>query len=250
MAKLKFIVIGLILVLIAAFIFVYTHGSNRSLSLTNFFHPSRQNTSSFNKHAYSLTDPASIWVIVNKKHPLNPINYTPSDLTVPAVALRVPGNDSMQMRSQAAKALEQMFSDAKAQGIQLMLASGYRSYDYQLNLYNGYVASMGQAKADETSARPGHSEHQTGLAVDIEPVSKNCELDPCFANTPEGQWLAANAYKYGFLLRYTPDKVQVTGYASEPWHYRYIGTQLAAELHKTNIKTLEEFFNVTGGTSY
>lgn len=206
--------------------------------------------SAFNKSRYSLSDPASIWVIVNKKRPLNPINYTPTDLVVPSVPLRVPGNDSMQIRKITARALETMFAAAKDKGLVLMLSSGYRSYAYQTNLYNGYTKASGRASADKSSARPGHSEHQTGLAVDIEPASRLCELEQCFATTPEGKWLAANAYKYGFILRYTSDKVSVTGYENEPWHYRYVGTDLAIEMHKDGIKTLEEFFGVQGGTSY
>ena len=204
----------------------------------------------FNKKQYSLTDPTSIWVIVNKQHPLNPKDYAPSDLVVPNVPLRVPGNESMEVRQVTATALEAMFAAAKTQGINLMLSSGYRSYVYQVNLYNGYVQSQGQAAADTESARPGYSEHQTGLAADLEPVSRNCEVEQCFAATPEGEWLVANAYKYGFIIRYTADKVPVTGYEYEPWHVRYVGTALSNEMHKDGIETLEEFFGVSGGQSY
>jgi D-alanyl-D-alanine carboxypeptidase len=207
-------------------------------------------TDSFDKKQYSLTDPKSIWVIVNKPHGLDPLDYAPSDLTVPSVPLRVPGNESMQVRKVTASALEQLFAGAKSAGLNLMLASGYRSYAYQVGLYNGYVQSQGQAAADTTSARPGHSEHQTGLAADIEPAAKSCELDACFGATPEGKWLAANAYKYGFIIRYTEDKVSITGYEYEPWHVRYVGIPLAAELHNTHVETLEEFFGVSGGTNY
>lgn len=131
-----------------------------------------------------------------------------------------------------------------------MLSSGYRSYNYQTSLYSNYVKNEGQTAADTQSARPGHSEHQTGLAADIEPASRNCEVDQCFATTPEGKWLAANAYTYGFIIRYPADKVDVTGYEYEPWHIRYIGAPLATELHNQGIETLEEFFGVSGGPSY
>lgn len=207
-------------------------------------------SSSFNKQLYSLTDPTSLWVIVNKQHPLSPKDYVPADLVVPSVPLRVPGNDSMQLRKVTADAMTKMFADAKSQGIDLMLASGYRSYDYQVNLYNGYVKSEGQATADTQSARPGYSEHQTGLAADVEPVSRNCEVDPCFGNTPEGKWLATNAYQYGFIIRYTPGNQTVTGYEPEPWHIRYVGTYLSKQMHAQNIDTLEQFFGVSGGTVY
>ncbi len=208
------------------------------------------NQSEFNKHQYSIDDPASIWIVVNKTRPLKPTNYAPSDLVVPAVPLRVPGNQTMQLRKAAADALTQMFADAKTQGISLMVSSGYRSYNYQVSLYNGYVQSDSKSAADRYSARPGHSEHQTGLALDIEPASRNCELQACFADTPEGQWLNANAYKYGFWLRYTTDKEPVTGFENEPWHYRYVGKDLAAELHRTGTKTLEEFFGLPAAPDY
>ena len=209
-----------------------------------------QGSAAFNKHQYSLTNPASIWVVVNKQHPLNPINYAPTDLVVPNIPLRVPGNETMQVRAVTAQALETMFAAAEQQGIDLMLASGYRSYSYQTGLYNGYVQTQGQAVADQQSARPGYSEHQTGLAADLEPVSRNCELAQCFATTPEGLWLAANGYKYGFIIRYTTGNENITGYEAEPWHVRYIGVDLATELHKTGVQTLEQFFGVSGGTTY
>jgi len=204
----------------------------------------------FNKKQYSLTNPTSIWVIVNKQHPLQPATYVPPDLTVPDVPLRSPGAANMQMRAVTATALEQMFAGAKQAGINLQVVSAYRSYSYQQTLYSGYVSEVGQAAADEESARAGYSEHQTGLSVDIGAANGVCVLEACFGGTPEGEWLAANAYKYGFLLRYPADKTTITGYEYEPWHFRYIGTALSNEMHKENIQTLEEFFNVSGGTVY
>ena len=156
----------------------------------------------------------------------------------------------MQLRAEPATALEEMFAAAKSDGIQLMLSSGYRSYDYQVSLYDGYVSSAGQTQADIQSARPGYSEHQTGLAFDAEPVSRTCELEQCFADTPEGKWLATHAYEYGFILRYTPADIATTGYESEPWHFRYVGKALATEMHKKGVATLEKFFKITGGHSY
>jgi len=206
--------------------------------------------SGFNKKQYSLTDPTSIWIIVNKQHPLNPKDYAPSDLVVPNVPLRVPGNESMEVRHVTATALQTMFAAAKSQGINLMLASGYRSYGYQVSLYNGYIQTQGQATADTQSARPGYSEHQTGLAADLEPASRICEVEQCFAGTAEGKWLVANAYKYGFIIRYSADKVAVTGYEYEPWHVRYVGTALSGEMRQEGIETLEEFFGVSGGPNY
>lgn len=245
--------IGALLIGATAFAFFEHHGSKPVATPPSGSNTTSGNTGSigtFNKKQYSLNDPTSIWVIVNKPRPLNPVSYAPPDLIVPNVPLRVPGNETMQVRKAVAEALEQLFTAAKADGLQLMLASGYRSYTYQVNLYNGYVQSQGQASADQASARPGHSEHQTGLAADIEPANKKCELEACFGQLPEGAWLASNAYKYGFIIRYPADKVPITGYEYEPWHVRYIGTPLAIELHKSDVKTLEEYFDVRGGTSY
>jgi D-alanyl-D-alanine carboxypeptidase len=206
---------------------------------------------SFNKQQLSLSDPASLWVIANKTHQLNPATYAPANLVNPAVPLRLAkGNEEMHLRADAAAALEQLVTSADGQGIKLMLASGYRSYNFQVNLYNGYVRQQGQAEADKQSARPGYSEHQTGLAADLEPLSRTCEVEQCFDATPEGKWLAANAYKYGFIIRYLKDKTHVTGYEYEPWHIRYIGTDLSQEMHKQHIGTLEEFFGLPAAPDY
>lgn len=204
----------------------------------------------FNKQRYSLTNPNSIWVVVNKQRPLNPRDYAPLDLVFPKVPQRVPGDESMQLRSSAATALEAMFAAAKQSGLDLMLSSGYRSYSYQNYIYNSYVRSQGQAATDQQSARPGYSEHQTGMAVDIAPVSRVCDTDPCFADTPEGKWLATNAYRFGFILRYSSGSESLTGYEYEAWHFRYVGTILAAEMHKEHIATMEQFFGVSGGATY
>lgn len=204
-------------------------------------------SSTFDKNAESLTNPASIWVLVNKKHPLDPLSYTP-DLTNPAVALK-PGRraEELQISKVVAKPLDDMFTAASTAGRHLMLSSGYRSYTYQIRVYNSIVSTKGQSAADEESARPGYSEHQTGLAVDVAPLNGRCELHQCFESTSEGQWVATNAYKYGFIVRYPKDKQTVTGYEYEPWHLRYVGQELAGEMHKQHITTLEEFFDISGG---
>lgn len=211
---------------------------------------SQPKTVSFNKKQYSLIDPSSIWVVVNKHRPLNPQQYAPSDLVVPKVPLRVPGNETMQLRKEAASALETMLADSKSQGVPMMLSSGYRSYSYQVSLYGSYVKTNGVTTTDNFSAHPGYSEHQTGLAVDIEPLNQQCDVEQCFADLPAGKWIAANAYKYGFILRYTADKVQITGYMYEPWHIRYVGIALSTQMHKQDIKTLEEFFNLPAAPNY
>lgn len=206
--------------------------------------------STFNKQAYSTTDPASLWVIVNKQHPISPVTYLPSDLRKPAVTLRVPGATEMELRDTAATATQNLFAAAQAAGYNLQVSTAYRGYTYQKTLYDSYVAKSGQAAADTFSARPGYSEHQTGWALDIRTVDNQCPLEACFGDLPAGKWLAANAYQYGFILRYPADKTVVTGYSYEPWHFRYVGTELAAEMHRQGITTMEEFFGVSGGPNY
>ncbi len=190
----------------------------------------------------SATNPASISVIVNKTHPLNPLTYTPAQLVVPNIPLRSNITDNeKQVSSVMAPALEAMVSAAKQQGVLINLRSGYRSYALQQKLYNYYVQTQGQAQADMYSAKPGYSEHQTGLAVDLGDVNvPSCNVQDCFADTAAGKWLDTNAYKYGFILRYPNGKQGATGYAYEPWHYRYVGTVLATKMYKQHIPTLEQ----------
>jgi D-alanyl-D-alanine carboxypeptidase len=208
-----------------------------------------KNSKNFNKKQFSFNDPASIWAVVNKGRAL-PSSYTPVDLVAPNVPLRLPGSDpEMQIRAVAAADLQEMFNNAKKQGLNLMLSSGYRSYVLQQSVYGSNVNSEGQQGADSSSAKPGHSEHQTGLAVDVEPSSRECEVEPCFANTTEGKWLAANSFKYGFIIRYQKNQEKLTGYEYEPWHVRYVGKDLAEQIHDSN-KTLEQFFGLPAFTDY
>lgn len=211
----------------------------------------RSPAQAFNKGLHSHSDPNSIWVVVNKKLPLQPSDYSPTDLVVPRVALGLPASGGfMSLRRPAAVALEQMATAAIKDGAHLMIASGYRSYRSQVVVYDSEVHGYGQAYADRDSARPGHSEHQTGLAVDLEPTSRQCEIADCFATTKEGKWLTIHAADYGFIQRYTADKIFVTGYRAEAWHFRYVGADLASELKKQSTTTLEEFFNLPAAANY
>lgn len=191
----------------------------------------------FNKSQYSLEDPTSIWVIVNKQRPL-PSTYEPSDLINAGGGL---------LRAEAAAALDQLLKAAEANQTPMSVLSAYRSYVNQQNTYSSWVAKDGQAVADTYSARPGHSEHQTGLAADL--GNGTCNLETCFGNTTTGQWLAANAYKYGFVIRYPNGKQTITGYQYEPWHIRYVGNNLAAEIQRTGL-TLEEYFQLSPAPTY
>ena len=153
------------------------------------------------------------------------------------------------MRPEAAQAAQQLIDGAKKEQIQLKIISGYRSYATQERLYDSYVQKYGQAAADTYSARPGHSEHQTGLAADLGNSDGTCDFDTCFSNTQAGKWLAAHTHEYGFIIRYQQKQTQVTGYQYEPWHIRYVGKDLANELHSKN-QTMEEFFGLPAAPSY
>jgi len=126
---------------------------------------------------------------------------------------------------------------AAEEGLDIWLASGFRSYDTQDRIYNNYVDSYGQETADTFSARPGHSEHQTGLAIDVNTI------DDSFAGTPEAIWLEEHAHEYGFIIRYPKGKESITGYKYEPWHIRYLGVEKAEEVYKSGL-TLEEFLGI------
>ena len=201
----------------------------------------------FDASQHSIDEPGSPWWIVNRERPL-PDGYVPPDLTIPNVRLRLdPSAEQMQFSRQATPAIEEMFAAAQADGVELVFGSGYRSEALQRQFYESYVARDGQAAADRYSARPGTSEHQTGLAVDITTPSGVCHLEICFEDTPQGQWVAENAHKHGFIIRYLDSKEDITGYQYEPWHLRYVGVELATELHEAN-QTMEEFFDLVSAT--
>jgi len=195
----------------------------------------------FNKKSYSNTDPTSVWVIVNKKHAL-PGGYVPAELVVPSVPLNLSASSQqMQVSSAMAPSLEQMVTAAQHDGINLKLNSGYRSEALQKKLFDNYAARDGVAAAATYSAYPGTSEHQTGLAADLMAANGQCTLEICFADTPEGQWLTAHAHEYGFIIRYPQGKQDITTYQYEPWHIRFVGKELAAQLYSSGL-TMEEFF--------
>ena len=144
----------------------------------------------------------------------------------------------MKLVSYAKDAFEKMCKDAKEEDLNIIAMSSYRSYNYQLNLYNRYLKEDGQEAADSYSARPGYSEHQTGLAVDI---YNGKEDYTNFEKTKEFEWMQKNAHKYGFILRYPKDKTDLTGYVYESWHYRYVGVKIATYIKENNL-CYEEYY--------
>ena len=131
-----------------------------------------------------------------------------------------------------------MATDALNDNMNIRIVSAYRSYEYQENLYNGYLKKESREKVDTYSARAGYSEHQTGLAIDIDNGVTDYNK---FHLTQEFNWMQKNAYKYGFIMRYPQDKINITGYKYESWHYRYVGYDIAKYIHDHNI-TYEEYY--------
>ena len=187
----------------------------------------------------SIDVPGSPWWLVNRDRPL-PDGYVPPDLVVPAVPLR-PDRDSIELSAPAARAFEAMVADAATAGFALQLNGGYRSYEHQQELYDLYVDTYGPDAAADLVAEPGTSEHQTGLAADVGLV--DLPADATFGETPASAWVAANAHRFGFVVRYPPAKADITGYRNEPWHLRHLGVGLATELF-TSGRTMEEHFGL------
>ncbi|VXB65405.1 D-alanyl-D-alanine carboxypeptidase family protein [Arthrobacter sp. 9AX] len=187
--------------------------------------------------------------MVNKRRPLVPADYVPTDLVQPAVATTASG-ESVLLNGTTAAAAESMFAAAAQQGVAMVLASGYRSYTTQVATYNGYVASRGQADADTASARPGYSEHQTGWAFDIADGGGACAFQPCFAEQPAAVWAKANGHRFGFVVRYPWMFHPITGYYYEPWHLRYVGVEAATDMANRGINTLEEYFGIEAAPGY
>ena len=191
---------------------------------------------------FSTTDPASPWVVVNKQHPVTPADFVPPALATvggkEVAALVVPD-------------LTALLAASEADGVRLTLTSGYRSAGHQRAVHARAVRRDGAETAESLSARPGYSEHQTGLAIDFgSAVQPGCAVKDCFGLTDEARWLAERAGAFGFLQRYTAQNSPVTGYAPESWHYRWVGADLVARMAERGVSTLEEFFGVPGGSQY
>lgn len=194
-----------------------------------------------------IDDAKSVHVVVNKHRPLKPKQYVPSGLVKPK---GIYNQNGQPLKKSAARALERMHKAASRDGAGFYIISGYRSYSTQRSLYNSFVSSQGRARADVISARPGHSEHQTGLAVDLGASSSGCGLGECFASTKAGKWTKKNAWKYGFIVRYPKGKTHITGYVYEPWHFRYVGKTTAKNMKKKKIATLEQYRKLKAAPEY
>ncbi len=161
----------------------------------------------------------------------------------------VPGDGGAQLTREAADALNAMYKAAKADGAPFLVSSGYRSYGLQKDVFAEYMAASGRKAAETFSARPGFSEHQTGLAVDVYDHT-GCKDNACFAKTESGKWIAAHAVEYGFIERYPDGETATTGYIWEPWHWRYVGVELAQYMRGQGIVTLEQALGLPAAPDY
>ena len=187
----------------------------------------------FYENIKKINNPYNYLVLVNKNNKLDSL-FIPNDLE--DINLKFANKDK-KLRRNARIAFEDLSNDAYKKGLKIIAVSAFRDYSYQKNLYNKYVIENGLDYADRCSARAGHSEHQTGLAIDI--MGSNNDYNK-FHESKEFNWMINNAHKYGFILRYPEHKEHITGFKYEPWHYRYVGIDAASIIHKKKI-TLEEY---------
>ena len=196
----------------------------------------------------SIDAPSSLWVLVNKRNAVSPSTYAPGDLVVPSM----PYANSHRLRSEAAAALSRMAATSYAEGAgRIGIDTAYRSYATQKALYDKYLALRGRTWTDTWYMRAGYSEHQTGLAVDLLPIGRsNCGINDCIDETPQGVWLARNAWRFGFVLRYENGRTSTTGMGFEPWHFRYVGGPLARAYRDGGWHTYEQFVGQPAAPTY
>ena len=192
----------------------------------------------------------SEWVVVNKLRPLSPLDFEPQVRKISS-SESLDDSRGLELRDVAATALEAMAQEMLFQGAgQMFVNSAYRSYDYQLELFIDKVEQYGEAEALVRSAKAGHSEHQTGLAVDVSVPAQGCAIMQCFGDTAAGKWIAENSWKFGYIVRYERDTTSITGYTYEPWHLRYVGTEIARMYASNGIHTLEDFWGFPAAENY
>lgn len=186
----------------------------------------------FYKEIVMTPNQESLLVLVNKNYQLSqtyiPYDFIPVEVTLSEFA----PYETNYLRRDAAEATEQLFAAAEDLGFELTLRTGFLSYESQKKRYEQDVYEMGLEYAETISTRPGHSEHQTGLAIDVTTPSINNELTVDFVQSEEGQWVLSHAHEFGFIIRYPEGKEEEVGYTYEPWHLRYVGKEVAKEIHE------------------
>ena len=190
-------------------------------------------------------DPTDILILVNKQNraPAVPVTLVKPNVTPTRESVA----ENIYMRPEAASALEALFEGAAEAGLTLYATSGYRSYSTQKAIFDRKAAERGEQAANRSVAKPGYSEHQTGLAMDIEgETTLGTGLTEAFGESPEGIWVAEHCHEYGFIIRYPKDKTNITGYIYEPWHIRYVGVEAATEITELGV-TFEEYILMVRG---
>ena len=198
--------------------------------------PVASQTVSYNSNQNGQTVTTTVMPSTNQIRKINGLTYV-QGILIANKTYSLPENYNPGFNSEAESAFNQLSEAAAEEGLDIYLSSGFRSFDEQNSIYNNYVDAYGQASADTFSARPGYSEHQTGLAIDVNTI------DDSFDGTPEAVWLANHAHEYGFIIRYPKGKEGITGYKYEPWHIRYLGVEKATEVYNSGL-TLEEFLGI------
>lgn len=194
-----------------------------------------------------LDDGSRPWLVVNKQRTIDPVGFRPESLEAPESAAA----PDLALVPEAAAALDRLVAAAAEAGAgEMAMTSGFRSYDYQETLFASYARQHGTEAAETFSARPGHSEHQTGLAADLVACDPGCGTLGQFGSTDQGRWTAENAWRFGWIVRYEEGRADITGYAPEPWHLRYVGEELAAAYRDGGFHTLEEFFGLPAAPTY
>lgn len=198
-----------------------------------------------------IDDPTSELYVVNKTRPFEPVDYQPENLVV------VPGSEALdnsrgqQLAAPAAAALAKLAEAMQQEGFKpLFINSAFRSYQTQVDLFQAKIEQYGEEKALVHSAKPGHSEHQSGLAVDVSEQGGSCAILACFGQTEAGKWLAENSWRYGFIIRYPDGWQPTTGYTYEPWHLRYLSVEVATMYRESRKGTLEDFWGLPPAPDY
>ena len=195
-----------------------------------------------------LRDPSHVWFVVNKTMPMEPIDFAPSDWVAPG---GVPLGNLAAVRTDIAPTVTAMSEASIAAGTgQIGMQNGYRGYSVQQRIHNDRVASLGKEAGERLAARPGYSEHQSGIAMDVFGCTPGCSSSEQFGTTTTYQWVVEHSWEFGWIIRYEDGQTPITGYDPEAWHLRYIGPELAAEYHAGGFRTLEEFFGLSAAPGY
>ena len=196
----------------------------------------------------NLRDPSHVWFVVNKAMPMEPIDYAPVNWAAPA---DIPLGNLAAVRTDVAPTVTAMSEASIAAGMgQIGMQNGYRGYSVQQRIHDQRVASLGKEAGERLAARPGYSEHQSGIAMDVFGCTPGCSSSEQFGTTTTYQWVVDHSWEYGWIIRYEDGQTPITGYDPEAWHLRYIGPELAAAYHAGGFHTLEEFFGLPAAPGY